>query len=97
MTDEHTGGMHLDVLVEDEFSEVVVDDRDPDVVVGAFIDAVRVGIDARDGSVDVYLGDLTVGDARAFASALTNAADAVEEGAVAEQGKSWTVSGEDGA
>lgn len=95
MNDDHTGGMHLDVLLEDEFSEFVVDDLDPDIVVGAFKESIRVGIDSRDGSVDVYLGDLTVGDARDFAAALTRAADAVESGAVMEQGKSWIVTSDE--
>jgi hypothetical protein len=83
--------MHLDVLVEDQFSKFVADDLDPDLVVGAFKDRINLGIDSRDGTVDVYVGNLSPEDARSLADALLSAATAVETSTVDEGGQSWTV------
>ncbi|MFW6003079.1 MAG: hypothetical protein ACOCPT_01500 [Halanaeroarchaeum sp.] len=95
MSDEHTDeGMHLDVLLEDQYSKFVADGLEPDIVVGAFKDRINLGIDARDGSVDVFLGNLSSDTARALAAALTAAADAVESSSVAKGGQSWTISSE---
>ncbi|WP_259519034.1 hypothetical protein [Halanaeroarchaeum sp. HSR-CO] len=93
MSDEHSGaGMHLDVLLEDQYSKFVADGLEPDIVVGAFKDKINLGIDARDGSVDVFLGNLSTEDARDLAAALTAAADAVESSTVEGGGQSWTIS-----
>jgi hypothetical protein len=92
MSDGHgERGMHLDVLVEDQFSKFVADDLDPDLVVGAFKDRINLGIDSRDGTVDVYVGNLSPEDARSLADALLSAATAVETSTVDEGGQSWTV------
>lgn len=92
MSEESTEDtMHLDVLLEDEFSKFVADGLRPDIVVGAYRDRINLGIDARDGSVDVYLGNLGVDDARALARVLLEAAEAVESSSVDERGRSWTV------
>ncbi|MFB6093808.1 MAG: hypothetical protein ABEJ77_02575 [Halanaeroarchaeum sp.] len=88
--DRHRDGeMHLDVLVEDEFSRFVADGLDPELVVGAYNDRINLGIDSRDGSVDVYLGDLDPECARDLAAALEAAADAIESGAT--QSQTWSV------
>ncbi|MFB6069419.1 MAG: hypothetical protein ABEJ76_00225 [Halanaeroarchaeum sp.] len=88
--DRDDTGPHLDVLVEDEFSRFVADDLSPDVVVGAFKDRINVGIDSRDGTVDVYLGNLSPASARAFAALLEEAADAVESDS-ADDGRTWVL------
>lgn len=87
--------MHLDVLVEDQFSKFVADGLHPDLVVGAYKDRITLGIDSRDGSVDVYLGNLSAAHARDLATALTSAADAVEESTGAEGGRTWTIGDDD--
>ncbi|MFB6081593.1 MAG: hypothetical protein ABEJ67_02110 [Halanaeroarchaeum sp.] len=86
--DDHS---HLDVLVEDRFSRFVADGLTPDIVVGGFKTHVTLGIDSRDGSVDVYLGNLSADDARALADALSAAADAIESGALDDHGRTWEV------
>lgn len=92
MTEDHGArGMHLDVLVEDQFSKFVADGLQPDLVVGAFKDRINLGIDSRDGTVDVYVGNLSPDDARALADALVTAATAVESSTVDEGGQSWTI------
>lgn len=97
MSGEHTStGMHLDVLLEDQFSKFVADGLEPDIVVGAFKDRINLGIDSRDGSVDVFLGNLSAEEARTLADALSAAADVVESGTVAEGGQSWTISSDTG-
>ena len=92
MSEDHgPRGMHLDVLVEDQFSKFVADGLKPDLVVGAFKDRINLGIDSRDGTVDVYVGNLSPEDARALADALVTAATAVETSTVDEGGQSWTI------
>ncbi|WP_050047777.1 hypothetical protein [Halanaeroarchaeum sulfurireducens] len=92
---ETHSGMHLDVLVEDQFSKFVADGLDPDIVVGAFKRRINLGIDSRDGSVDIYLGNLSADDARRLATALTAAADAIDDESVDEGGQTWVVGTDD--
>ena len=99
MSEDHDEDrMHLDVLLEDQFSKFVADGLHSDLLVGAFKDRINLGIDSRDGSVDIYLGNLSAEDARALATALDAAATAVEQGTVEDSGETWLVGdGEDDA
>lgn len=92
--DRGDGGPHLDVLLEDEFSQFVADGLVPDVVVGAYKDRINLGIDSRDGSVDIYLGNLSADEARALAALLEGAADAVESGPLGAEGQTWVLGDE---
>lgn len=87
-------GPHLDILVEDEFSRFVADGLEPDVVVGAFTDTITLGIDSRDGTVDIFLGNLSPTDARTLASMLSEAADVVEETGVDGSSRTWVLGDE---
>jgi len=87
-------GPHLDILVEDEFSRFVADGLDPEVVVGAFTDSITLGIDSRDGTVDIFLGNLSPVAARTLAAMLSDAADRVEDTELAGESRTWLLSEE---
>lgn len=71
---------HLDVLFEDEFSRFVADGLRPEVVVNVSPDRINLGIRSADGSVDVFLGGLSVSEATSLKNAIEAGIDAVEEG-----------------
>ena len=78
---------HLDVLFEDEFSRFVADGLSPTVVVNAAPGRINLGLRSADESVDVFLGGLSVAEARSLRDAIDDAIETVEgEGPAA----TWT-------
>ncbi len=84
---------HLDVLFEDEFSRFVADGLAPEVVVNASRNHINLGIRSADESVDVFVGGLSAGEARALATQLEAAAESL----ASESGEktTWTPIGGD--
>lgn len=85
--DEH---MHLDVLVEDRFSEFVADGLEPTVVVGASAGRVNLGIESDDGAVSIYLGGLSPDAARALGTVLREGAELSGDTATNER-QTWVL------
>ena len=82
---------HLDVLFEDQFSRFVADGLEPSVVVNAYRDRINLGLRSADETVDVFLGGLSVDEARSLGTALLESAEAVEYGRCDDSGQTWSV------
>ncbi|MFB6086413.1 MAG: hypothetical protein ABEJ84_06355 [Halodesulfurarchaeum sp.] len=74
----------LDVLFEDEFSRFVADGLRPEVVMNVSPDRINLGIRSADGSADVFLGGLSVSEARSLKATIETVIETVEgEGGLA--------------
>jgi hypothetical protein len=69
---------HLDVLFEDEFSRFVADGLSPTLVVNVSPERINLGLRAADGSVDVFLGGLSVSEAQSLRDSIDEAIDVIE-------------------
>ena len=79
---------HLDVLFEDEFSRFVADGLKPEIVVNASADRINLGVRSQEGTVDVFVGDLSASEAESLADTLKRAAS--DRSGDGVDGGTWT-------